>query len=711
MKPSKYTLEADRSFCKTITEMSEERRYAPDGGYYTYQEFYDYYGGEDEWYQAAPLQENLGSLPGGGTMSADLAEGFDGEGHSQKTNEGNVKGESNESDSEEDDDDDYSDDSQYVDPSAPPDEPDEEEEIVDWFAELEEEDQDELTEWYDDFLVMFEVYVVLDEIAWEVAMYDPTKDPIWLDEQVALGLWPRQSITYKQKWALGDFFKAMGGAYVDEDGNEINLWRRYRGWIHFDSDPFLTSWFGVKIDDITMKVKGIILSNNGLKGTIPLSISKLHGLTTLTLNRNGLEGEFPEAILGLHSLRSLDLHGNNFEGDIPENISQLNMLSFLYIHENKFSGRIDDLFTLRRLKYLNASTNEFSWGIPDTIRKTKQLEKLVLSGNQLMGSIPEEIGVCRNLRELYLDDNQLTGVLPDVLTKKLKKLEVLHLDSNEFEGSIPQNIGNLFRLKRLWMSNNRFRGHLPVSLGRLTRLTTLSLQHNNFIGFIPPFFGDLTCLETLRMDHNDFIGEVPRTLCSLVNLQEGQLSLGEGGFGDNQKIENFPVTLDTLQHWRTTDVPEREAEMTTEEFVALSKKKVWELKETLSEAGNATWAHKNKRAARWQDMKKRASRFDNRPDDVKKADYLRPAPGTGPSAEEIESAKREAQAKKSAEQLEHMVIAEDVDGDANDTEEDDVKNGNIDNDEKSTSVNIEVGKNADKDAKMVVGTSRSQEMK
>ena len=30
----------------------EERRYAPDGGYYTYQEFYDYYGREDEWHNA-----------------------------------------------------------------------------------------------------------------------------------------------------------------------------------------------------------------------------------------------------------------------------------------------------------------------------------------------------------------------------------------------------------------------------------------------------------------------------------------------------------------------------------------------------------------------------------------------------------------------------------------------------------------------------------
>ena len=316
-----------------MSAAEEERRYAPDGGYYSYQEFVDFYGGEIEWHNVAPA--GSGTIPPGGyddagaggsgpSNSGGGGEGDNGSGgHGNNGNDGNNRNSSSNGNTgddnggasnsdvnsdEEDEEDDYSDDSQYVPSDAPP-EP-EPEEIVDWFAELDEEEQDELTEWYDDFLDTFEVYLVLDEIAWEVAMYDPTKDPVWLDEQVALGFWPKQSITYKQKWALGDFFRAMGGAYVDEDGIELNLWKRFRGWTRFDSDPFLTSWFGVKIDDMTMQVKGLILSSNGLRGALPLTLRKLHGLTTLTLNRNGLEGEFPEAILGCPTLRSLDLHGN-----------------------------------------------------------------------------------------------------------------------------------------------------------------------------------------------------------------------------------------------------------------------------------------------------------------------------------------------------------------------------------------------------------------
>ena len=35
-----------------LMERTKKRRYAPDGGYYTAKEFYEYYGGWDEWYAA-----------------------------------------------------------------------------------------------------------------------------------------------------------------------------------------------------------------------------------------------------------------------------------------------------------------------------------------------------------------------------------------------------------------------------------------------------------------------------------------------------------------------------------------------------------------------------------------------------------------------------------------------------------------------------------
>ena len=109
----------------------EERRYAPDGGYYSYQEFVDFYGGEDEWHNAA-----TGDYDG---AAGDNSGGKDEAGKdslSRNNSDGAAAANSDEN-SDENSDDDYSDDSQYVPSDAPP-EP-EPEEIVDWFAELDED--------------------------------------------------------------------------------------------------------------------------------------------------------------------------------------------------------------------------------------------------------------------------------------------------------------------------------------------------------------------------------------------------------------------------------------------------------------------------------------------------------------------------------------------------------------------------------------------
>ena len=51
----------------------EERRYAPDGGHYTYNEFHEFYGREDEWHAADPNAQEWapqGGAGGGGESSS-----------------------------------------------------------------------------------------------------------------------------------------------------------------------------------------------------------------------------------------------------------------------------------------------------------------------------------------------------------------------------------------------------------------------------------------------------------------------------------------------------------------------------------------------------------------------------------------------------------------------------------------------------------------
>ncbi|PSR98833.1 Leucine-rich repeat receptor-like protein [Actinidia chinensis var. chinensis] len=83
---------------------------------------------------------------------------------------------------------------------------------------------------------------------------------------------------------------------------------------------------------------GIDLSDNLLRGEIPVSLFGLHGLEYLNLSNNFLDGEIPTSLNKMWSLRALDLSRNSLSGQIPENISCLGNLSVLNLSYNCFSG-------------------------------------------------------------------------------------------------------------------------------------------------------------------------------------------------------------------------------------------------------------------------------------------------------------------------------------------------------------------------------------
>ena len=82
----------------------EERRTAPDGGYYTYQEFVDFYGGDDEWY-AAPEE----TQPKDTAWDADQARAKNQAAAALMQEEHNQEANENEDDEEEEEDDDEED--------------------------------------------------------------------------------------------------------------------------------------------------------------------------------------------------------------------------------------------------------------------------------------------------------------------------------------------------------------------------------------------------------------------------------------------------------------------------------------------------------------------------------------------------------------------------------------------------------------------------
>ncbi|KAK9131858.1 hypothetical protein Scep_011386 [Stephania cephalantha] len=116
------------------------------------------------------------------------------------------------------------------------------------------------------------------------------------------------------------------------------------GW---NGDPCVPQghpWSGVdcqfdKANNIWV-IDGLGLDNQGLWGSLPNDISKLHHLQSLNLSGNSIQGPIPSTLGTIISLETLDLSFNMFNGSIPETIGQLTSLRTLNLNSNLLSGKV-----------------------------------------------------------------------------------------------------------------------------------------------------------------------------------------------------------------------------------------------------------------------------------------------------------------------------------------------------------------------------------
>ncbi|XWS69830.1 hypothetical protein CRYUN_Cryun04dG0212000 [Craigia yunnanensis] len=83
----------------------------------------------------------------------------------------------------------------------------------------------------------------------------------------------------------------------------------------------------------------LVLSRNPLGGDImSLEWQSLQNLVILDLSNVGLIGEIPESLSGLKRLRYLGLGNNNLTGNLPPKLASLPSLSALYLNGNNLTG-------------------------------------------------------------------------------------------------------------------------------------------------------------------------------------------------------------------------------------------------------------------------------------------------------------------------------------------------------------------------------------
>eukprot|EP00762_Andalucia_godoyi_P008172 ANDGO_07420.mRNA.1 MDIS1-interacting receptor like kinase 2 len=276
---------------------------------------------------------------------------------------------------------------------------------------------------------------------------------------------------------------------------------------------------GIFCEPGTGRVLEILLSSNGLVGTIPPSLGNLAQLEELWLDGNSLTGAIPSSLGNLSSLEVLVLFLNQLTGSIPESLGNLSSLVAMDLDSNSLTGEIpNSIGKLVKLTFLALFSNQLTGRIPSSLGNLKGLQSLQLAENRLTGSIPNWIGGLLNLQDLRFEANDLSGSIPDSLGN-LSELQVLVLVGNRFTGPIPASLGSLSSLKTLELCPNGLTGSIPSTFSRLTALQRLQFDSCGLTGQVPDLFRSMSDLELLTLSTNNFEGKLPDSLQFLQDLR------------------------------------------------------------------------------------------------------------------------------------------------------------------------------------------------
>ncbi|KAL9339851.1 hypothetical protein Peur_068866 [Populus x canadensis] len=257
------------------------------------------------------------------------------------------------------------------------------------------------------------------------------------------------------------------------------------------------------------------ISMNYFEGQIPSEIGDhLPGLEILLMSDNGLNGSIPSSLGNISSLQVLDLSNNNLQGQIFGWIGNMSSLDFLDLSWNNFSGSLPYRFsTSSKLRYVYLSRNKLQGPITMAFDDSSEIVQLDLSHNNLTGRIPEWIGELSNLRFLLLSYNNLEGNIIQYFTG-------IDFSCNNFTGEIPTGIGNLSMIKVLNLLHNSLTGPIPPTFSNLKEIESLDLSYNKLNGEIPPRLTELFSLEFFSVAHNNLSGKTPARVAQFATFEE-----------------------------------------------------------------------------------------------------------------------------------------------------------------------------------------------
>ncbi|KAL9286728.1 putative leucine-rich repeat domain superfamily [Arabidopsis thaliana] len=279
----------------------------------------------------------------------------------------------------------------------------------------------------------------------------------------------------------------------------------------------------------------LYIGENNFDGPIPRSISKLVGLSELSLSFWNTKRSIVDFSIFLHlkSLESLDLSYLNTRSMVEFSLfSPLMSLGYLDLSgiSLKFSSTLHLPSSI--IEYLILTSCNIS-EFPTFLQNQTSLEYLDISANQIEGQVPEWLWSLPYLGFVNISQNFFSGEVP-MLPKS-----IIHFigSDNQFSGEIPRAICELDSLDILILSNNNFSGSIPRCFGNLP-LSVLHLWNNSLSGVFPEESISAS-LRSLDVGHNWLSGQLPKSLIKCTDLEFLNVE-------DNRINDKFPFWLRSL---------------------------------------------------------------------------------------------------------------------------------------------------------------------
>jgi Leucine-rich repeat (LRR) protein len=330
-------------------------------------------------------------------------------------------------------------------------------------------------------------------------------------------------------------------------------------------------------ENILPSLEIVVLRNNSLSGTIPVTLFTRPAMQELDLWSNNFSGPIGEFHNPSAMLTIIDLGSNQLTGAVPTSFSQLKALAELVLYSNNFTGTWDlnPYFRLRNLKLLLASgnpllsvtaddhgSNTSSYNnsgisclslagcnltrIPGALRYLPQLDITDLSGNRISGRVPDwiwrkavtyldlshnkfttvgQIPANTSVSQIDLSFNKLRGVVPlpssvDLECRQNYSFFYLDLSGNYLTGLIPPYLlKGCNDLRLLNLRGNRLSGTWPDEMDPNCNLTIIDLHGNRLEGPLPRSLIHCKELRVLDVGGNNFMDVFPKWLGYLPHLE------------------------------------------------------------------------------------------------------------------------------------------------------------------------------------------------